>query len=135
MKKIFIALLILIVIIGVALFVFAGKLDGIVKEAIETEGSAALGSPVRVANLKEGSALLTNFSIANPAGYTAKNAIEVTSFSAKVDYSNQLIEKIEINKPVINAEQKGQKNNFQDLLENMPADERSNGGRRHGYNN
>jgi len=127
MKKIFIALLILIVIIGVALFVFAGKLDGIVKEAIETEGSAALGSPVRVGsvvtNLKEGSALLTNFSIANPAGYTAKNAIEVTSFSAKVDYSNQLIEKIEINKPVINAEQKGQKNNFQDLLENMPADE------------
>lgn len=127
MKKILIALLILAIIIGVAMFVFVGKMDGIVKEAIETEGSAALGSPVRVesvvTNLSEGSAILTNFTIANPAGYSAKNAIEVSSFSASVDYRNQVIEKIEINKPVINAEQKGQKNNFQDLLENMPADE------------
>ena len=127
MKKILIALLVLLIIIGIALFVFVGKMDGIVKDAIETEGSAALGSPVRVGsvvtNLKEGSALLTNFTIANPAGYREKNAIEITSFSANVDYSNQLIEKIEINKPIINAEQKGQKNNFQDLLENMPADD------------
>ena len=74
-------------------------------------------------NLKEGSALFTNFTIANPAGYKEKNAIEVTSFRADVDYKNRLIEQIEIIKPVINAEQKGQKNNFQDLLENMPASE------------
>jgi len=127
MKKVLIALLVLIAIIGIALFVFVGKMDEIVKQTIETEGSAALGSPVRVesvvTNLKEGSALLTNFTIANPAGYRAKNAIEVTSFSANVDYANQLIEEIEINQPVINAEQKGQRNNFQDLLENMPADD------------
>jgi len=127
MKKILIAVLVLIVIIGIALFVFVGKMDSIVKEAIETEGSAALGSPVRVesvvTDLKEGSALLTNLTIANPAGYKAKNAIEITSFGAEVDYKNQLIEKIEIIKPIINAEQKGQKNNFQDLLENMPASE------------
>ncbi len=127
MKKVLIALLVLVVIVGIALFVFVGKMDEIVKQVIETEGSAAIGSPVRVesvvTNLKEGSALLTNFTIANPAGYRAKNAIEVTSFSANVDYSNQLIEEIEIDQPIINAEQKGQRNNFQDLLENMPADD------------
>lgn len=127
MKKIFIALLLLLIVAGIGLFVFAGKMDQIVKEAIETEGSAALGSAVRVAsvvtNLKEGSAVISNFTIANPAGYNAKNAIEITSFSASVDYLNQVIEKIEINKPVINAEQKGQRNNFQDLLKGIPADE------------
>ena len=67
--------------------------------------------------------MLNNFTIANPAGYTAQNAVQVTSFSAEVDYRNQVIEKIEINQPIINAEQKGAKNNFQDLLENMPASE------------
>lgn len=127
MKKLLIVLLVLAIIIFIAMFVFVGKMDSIVKDTIEAEGSAALGSPVRVesvvTNLKEGSALLTNLTIANPAGYSAKNAIEVTSFSANVDYSNQLIEEIDINKPIINAEQKGQKNNFQDLLENMPSDE------------
>ncbi len=124
MKKILIAVLALVVVIGIALFVFAGKLDGIVKDVIETEGSAALGSPVRVGsvvtNLTEGSAVLRNFTIANPAGYKAGNAVEITSFSASVDYRNQVIEEIEINQPIINAEQKGKKNNFQDLLENLP---------------
>jgi hypothetical protein len=127
MKKFLIALLVILIIIGVAMFVLVGKMDDIVKAAIEEEGSAALGSPVRVesvvTNLKEGSAILSNFSIANPAGYQAKNAVEVSSFSASVDYKNQTIENIEIDQPIINAEQKGQKNNFQDLLENMPATE------------
>lgn len=124
MKKVLIALLVLLLIIGIALFVFAGKLDGIVKEVIETEGSAALGSAVRVSSvvtdLKAGNATINNFTIANPAGYSAKNAIEVTSFSASVDYRNQIIEEIDINQPIINAEQKGKKNNFQDLLNNIP---------------
>lgn len=127
MKKLLLALLVIIVIIGIGLFVFVGKMDSLVKDVIEKEGSAALGSPVRVesvvTDLKQGSAILTNFTISNPAGYSAANAIEVKSFSASVDYRNQIINKIEINNPIINAEQKGQKNNFQDLLQSMPASE------------
>ncbi len=124
MKKLLIALFVLVLIVGAGLLFFAGKLDGLIKEAIETEGSAALGSPVRVTevvtNLKEGSATISGLTIANPAGYRAANAIEINSFSATVDYGNQLIEELVIDKPVINAEQKGQQNNFQDLLNNMP---------------
>jgi hypothetical protein len=127
MKKLLLALLVIIVIIGIVLFVFVGKMDSLVKDVIEQEGSAALGSPVKVesvvTDLKQGSAILTNFTISNPVGYTAANAIEIKSFSASVDYRNQIINKIEINNPIINAEQKGQKNNFQDLLQNMPATE------------
>ncbi|MGK0375641.1 MAG: hypothetical protein ACJA2E_002121 [Arenicella sp.] len=125
MKKLLLALLVIIIIIAIGLFVFVGKMDSLVKDVIETEGSAALGSPVKVesvvTDLKQGSAILTNFTISNPAGYRAANAIEVKSFSASVDYRNQIINQIEINNPIINAEQKGQKNNFQDLLQNMPA--------------
>lgn len=127
MKKLLIALLVIILIVVVALFVFAGKMDGIIKDTIETEGTAALGSQVTlesvVTDLKAGSALLTQLTIANPPGYTAPNAVELTSFSASVDYRNQVIDDIDINNPIINAEQKGTKNNFQDLLNNMPSDE------------
>lgn len=127
MKKLLIALLVIIVIIGIGLFVFVGKMDALVKDVIEKEGSAALGSPVKVesvvTDLKNGSAVLSNFTISNPAGYKAANAIEVKSFSASVDYRNQIIKDIEINNPIINAEQKGDKNNFQDLLQSMPATE------------
>lgn len=127
MKKFFIALVVLIAIIGTGLFVLAGKIDGIIKDTIETEGTAALGAKVSlesvVTDLKQGSATLSKLTIANPAGYQAANAIELSSFSASVDYGNRVIENIEINQPVINAEQKGQRNNFKDLLDNMPSDE------------
>ncbi|MBL4670710.1 MAG: hypothetical protein JKX81_00510 [Arenicella sp.] len=125
MKKLLIALFVIIAIIGIGLFVFVGKMDSLVKDVIEKEGSAALGSPVKVesvvTDLKNGSAVLNNFTISNPAGYKAANAIEIKSFSASVDYRSQIINSIEINNPIINAEQKGNKNNFQDLLQNMPA--------------
>lgn len=125
MKKLSIAGLAILVIIGIAMLVFAGKMDEIVKDVIETEGSAALGSPVAVGSvvtdLTNGSVLINNLTIANPVGYKAKNAIEVASFGASVDYQNQVVDTIEIDQPIINAEQKGKNNNFQDLLDNMPV--------------
>ncbi|MFT7527485.1 MAG: hypothetical protein ACI9LY_002641 [Arenicella sp.] len=125
MKKLLIAGLGILAIIAIAMFVFAGKMDGIVKDVIEKEGSAALGSPVTVGSvvtdLTNGSVAINNLAIANPVGYKAKNAIEVTSFSASVDYQNQVVDTIEIDQPIINAEQKGKNNNFQDLLDNMPV--------------
>ena len=125
MKKLSIAGLAILVIIGMAMFVFAGKMDGIVKDVIETEGTEALGSPVTVGSvvtdLINGSVVINNLTIANPVGYKAKNAIEVTSFGASVDYQNQVVDTIEIDQPIINAEQKGKNNNFQDLLDNMPV--------------
>ena len=126
-KKILLALLVLVVAAGVGLYIFSGKLDGLIKEAIETEGTAALGSAVRVAKVvtdfKQGRAEISGFKIANPAGYQAANAIELSDFAAEVNYSDQTVEEIIINNPVINAEQKGTRSNFQDLLDNMPDTE------------
>ena len=126
MKKIIIGLVILVlVVIGAGMFFFAGKLDDLIRQAIETEGSLALGSPVRVesvvTDLAKGKATINGLSIANPGGYTDPNAIEIGTFSADVDYRNQIVEEILIDQPTINAEQIGQKNNFQDLLDRMPA--------------
>lgn len=126
-KKILIALLILIIAIAIGLYVFSGKLDGIIKDAIETEGTAALGSQVKVTSVvtdfKQGRAEIAGLTISNPPGYQAANAIELSNFNAEVDYGDQTVKEIIINQPVINAEQKGQRNNFQDLLERMPDSE------------
>lgn len=125
MKKILIALLILVLAAGIGLYIFSGKLDGLIKEAIETEGTAALGSQVKVSSVttdfKQGRAEISGLSISNPAGYQSVNAIELSNFAAEVDYGDRTVKEIIINKPIINAEQKGTKNNFQDLLEKMPA--------------
>lgn len=127
MKKIIIALVVLIAIVAVVATVFVGKMDKMIAEAIETEGTAALGSKVSVTgvetDLKQGLATIKGLSIANPAGYQAANAITVDTFSANVDYQTQVVKKIVINSPIINAEVKGSKNNFEDLLENMPDSE------------
>ncbi len=124
-KKILIALLVLIAAIAAGLYVFSGKLDGLIKEVIETEGTAALGSAVRVVSVvtdfKQGRAEFGGLTIANPAGYQAANAVELSKFAAEVDYSDQTVKEIIINQPIINAEQKGTNNNFQDLLDKMPS--------------
>ncbi|MBT8116009.1 MAG: hypothetical protein KJP04_11530 [Arenicella sp.] len=129
MKKVLIGLVVIIAIVGIAATVLVGKLDQIIADVIEKEGSAALGSKVKVESvvtqLAEGIATINGLSVANPAGYKAASAIQVATFSADVDYENQLVERILINQPIINAELKGTKNNFEDLLANMPETEES----------
>ncbi len=124
MKKILIALAVLVVLVGVGVTLLLGNLDELIAETIEKEGSAALGTPVAVesvvTDLKAGKAAINGLTIANPAGYTKPFAISLGSFSADVDYGNQVIEDISIAKPIIFAELNGSKNNFMDLLENMP---------------
>lgn len=125
MKKISITLLAFIVIIAAGTTLFFSNLDSIIAEQIETHGSAALGNKVSVnsveTNLKEGSALINGLSIANHPSYQAKNAIEFNTISAKVDYKSAVIESVEVFKPTINAELRGAKSNFQDIVNNIPA--------------
>lgn len=125
MKKVLIVLLVLIAIIAIGLTVFFSKLDGLIKETIEKEGTAALGSQVTVGavetDLRNGTAVISTMAIANVAGYQSPFAIKIDKLQAAVDYQNQLIEEILIDQPIINAELKGTRSNFQDLIANMPA--------------
>ena len=126
MKKVLIGLAVLIVIVAIGATVFVGKMDELIADAIQTEGTAALGTTVSVTkvetDLKAGSAVINGLSIANPPGYQATNALTVGSFTADVDYETQVVEKIVISSPVINAEVKDSTNNFETLLANMPED-------------
>lgn len=130
MKKIFIALLALIIIGGAgAAYFISQNLDSFIAKTIEEEGTASLGSKVTVASvvtdLVNGKASISGLNVANPAGFTNDYAIELNSFSAEVDYATQTIKKITINKPIINAELKGDKSNFEVLLDNMPESDES----------
>ncbi len=140
MKKIFISIAVLVVIIGIVVTIGLSKLDEIIASAIETEGTSALGSKVSVSsvetNLSDGLAVIKGMTIANPSGYKKANAIEIGSFSASVDYKSQAVNDISIISPTINAEILGKleeivknrefdsiRSNFKDLLDNMPPDE------------
>jgi len=74
MKKVLIALGVVVVLIGGGLVLLLSNLDGLVKTAIETYGSEAVGSQVSVGsvelNLTEGSAAIYDFSVANPPGFS-----------------------------------------------------------------
>ena len=140
MKKILIILAVVIAIIAVAATVLVGKLDTIIAQTIESEGTETLGSKVSVSSvvtkLADGTATIKGLTIANPPGYKKANAIEIGSFNASVDYENQLIKDVTINSPTINAEILGSmtdiiksrnvddiRSNFKDLVDNMPPDE------------
>lgn len=124
MKKLVIALVALLIIVGGAAIFLASNLDGYIKETIEKEGSLALGNPVSLTavetDLTGGSAKLSGLSIANPQGYPSANAFSVNTIQAKVDYGNQTIQEVLIENPVINADVIGTRSNFQDLLDQMP---------------
>lgn len=124
MKKLLIIIAVIIAILAIGATIFLGKLDGLIADAIRTEGTNAIGTQVNVDNvvtdLRAGSAQINGLTIANPPGYQELNALSLGSFSTKVNYSEQLVDEIIIDKPTINAELIGTKSNFETLLENMP---------------
>ena len=125
MKKVLIGLVVLIAIIAIGASILLSNLDGYIKDTIEAEGTAALGSQVSVGSvetdLANGKATIKGLSIANMPGYQAINAMQIDTLQADVDYQNRLVEEILIQQPIINAELKGSRSNFEDLVDNMPA--------------
>lgn len=73
LKKLVIALGVLVVIIAVLFLVAFGAIDGIAKQAVERVGTYVLQVPVKVESadvkLREGSFALTKLDVANPEGF------------------------------------------------------------------
>lgn len=125
MKKILLALLLIIVVAGLGTAYFITQnLDSLIAKTIEEEGTNALNTRVSVAavttKLADGKASIAGITIANPSGYSNANAVSLNSITAEVDYAKQIIKTVSISQPVINAELKGSSSNFQDLLDNIP---------------
>lgn len=127
MKKFSIFLLVL-VILGALLYYFF-PLEMIVKKAVNKYGSEVTNTSVNLSgfhlNLKDGEASVKEITIANPAGYKTKNAIELGNVDVKVDVKSVttdtiVIDQIIINKPVVSYEMASlTKNNISDIINNI----------------
>ncbi|MEE3241343.1 MAG: hypothetical protein VX231_10295 [Pseudomonadota bacterium] len=128
--KISIAIAILTTLI---LLLLINNIDGLIKSTINDRGESLFGVPIAVAdvdvNLISGQVTLTDFSVKNPVGFSAVNAISVASLSidvAPLSFSDfiVIIDSIEINGAHVNAEQKGKRLNL-DVLRRKLSGEQS----------
>jgi len=110
MKKALIGIGILSAVIFAGLIYVWSNLDSIVQQAIETHGSQAVKTDVKVAKvhleLENGTASIGGLTIANPAGFKDANIFELGNISIKVDTSSLsenpiIIDEIIINSPVV----------------------------------
>jgi hypothetical protein len=107
MKKVLIGVgVLLLLVVGGLVYVYT-NLDAIVKSAIETYGSEATKTAVRVDEVKltlqEGKAKIAGLTVANPPGYTDPNIFSLGSISTKVDISSLNKNPIIIDESTISA--------------------------------
>jgi len=121
MKKVLGALAVLALVAAVVVWYFiAYRLDGLIKENIESAGSAALGTAVRVGavhtDIRNGSLTISDITVFNPPGYSNPHAFSLAGIEAAVDYRSLDIRRVIIEKPEIVIEEKGGETNFTELL-------------------
>lgn len=107
MKKVLVAVVALLVVVAGALMFVWSNLDAIVKEAIQTYGSEAVKTEVRVAEVKlkleEGSGMIKGLKVGNPAGFTNPNIFELGMISTKIDTSTVTGNPVVIDEIIISA--------------------------------
>ena len=109
MRHFLIGIIVLIVVVVGALLWGVANIDGIVKTAIEENGSATTGTDVTVESvaiaLTEGRASINVMTIANPEGYSDDNAIALEQITATFDPSTTrdivVMDTFRIEKPVV----------------------------------
>jgi hypothetical protein len=126
-KTLSIVLVLVIVIGGFGWYFVTHRMDGMIKEAIETSASASFGTAVSVGslktNIKEGSMTISSITVANPPGYKSRNAFTLNGIEAAVDYETYDIKRVVVDKPEIVIEEKGGGSNFSELLAGMEEGE------------
>jgi uncharacterized protein involved in outer membrane biogenesis len=100
-------------VVVIVVVVTLGRLDSIVKNAIEQRGSALTGTPVTVGavsvSLREGTASVQDLRVANPDGFTAPYAFELGAISVRIALGSVLsdplvIEDVQIASPRVTCE-------------------------------
>ena len=104
------------------------NLDDIIRQAIENTGSEVTQTRVSldsvVFTLKDGRGELHGLNIANPPGYTTKNAFEMGEIALQVDPGSLtgdviVIKEVLVDGATLVAEQKALATNLKELLENI----------------
>lgn len=98
MKKLLIAVGVLIVLGGLAVVLVASNLDRIVKAAIERVGSDTMKSPVTVdsvkLSLKSGSGTIRNLQVRNPEGFPPQPALRLGEMVLAIDPASVQADKL-----------------------------------------
>jgi len=104
MKKVLIALAVIVVLVIGGAFLLFSNLDKLVETGIEKAGTETLGTPVEVGRvelaLSAGSASIYDFSIANPPGFTNADMVSFDELSVVINLQNTSSEQIHISSVV-----------------------------------
>jgi hypothetical protein len=113
-------------------FYLMQNVDGIVKELIEEAGTDSVGTAVKVAgvkvNLREGTAVISGLTVANPAGFSPEPLLMLATIRVAVDTASltkdvYIIKDVVVEGVRVLAEQKGSGTNVQALVDGMPEDD------------
>ncbi len=134
-KKVLIGLGVVILVAGVGVWQLFANLDAIVAGIIQSAGTEAVGTDVRVSSvkldLKNGKATISGLTIRNPKGYTDKYIFSMDDISVGIDVSSLnknpiVINEILVRQPkVIYELNKDNVSNMDALLKNMKSKESS----------
>lgn len=128
MKKVFDALVIIIVVGIAGLVILSFSLNGIVKSQIEDVGSQMLNTTVKVDNASvsvlDGEGTIKGITIQNPKGFSDHPAVQLKQISLKIDLSSLLsdtviVNDIQIKQPEVYFEQKMSGSNLNTLKNNL----------------
>ncbi len=130
MKKIILSTILLIIVaIAGGVYYVLTNLDSLVEDAIETYGSQATKTAVRVdgvsISLGDGSAAITGLTVGNPAGYVQPNAFSLAQVRAGIDLESLQEEPYVINEIAVLSPQvfveinKNNKTNLNELKNNL----------------
>jgi hypothetical protein len=134
-KKALIVIVILLLIVAGGIYYFVSNIDAIVEAAIEKYGSEVTQTAVRVdrvkIDLKEGAGGIFGLTVANPAGFKAKQAFSLGETSIKIDLKSLrdeviVIDAVTVRAPKVNYEmnaaREGSLNKLYDnIAKSLPA--------------
>lgn len=93
--------------LGVAIFYFVSSLDSLVKSAIETYGSQAMGTAVRVSSvqiaLTSGKGTIRGVTVANPRGFSSADAFRLGEITLQIDPASVKGRPVVVDQVVIRA--------------------------------
>jgi hypothetical protein len=141
MKKPAIAILVIATIAGAVLYWLSGNLDGLIKSALASHGSAMTKAPVSVVAVKiapaDGKGTISDLVIGNPAGFNSSHALKVGRIDVEVDLGSVakdviLIRRIAVHGPDVIYEKGDAMTNFDAIQKNIagylgPADNNRSG--------
>src|SRR6056297_2716992 len=129
MKKVLIALGVIVVIVAAGLVYVYTQLDTIVAGVIEQQGSAATGTPVEVSgvsiDLGEARAEIAGLTVGNPDGYGG-DAMSLGRFVIRIDPATVtedtiVLKEVTVSGATVNLIQRATGSNLRDLMKNLES--------------